>query len=355
MQHEIIRVLAQESGNIFMVGDEDQSIYGFRAAYPQALMDFEKTYPGAQILLMEENYRSREPILDAANRFVARNRYRRPKTIQPTQGAGEPLQIVTVRRRADQLPFCLRRRRTAKRKPPCCSATTRAPCPSSTCASAGACPMAAKTSTPRFSPTKSCGMWRISLRWPPVPPTQMFSALLLQICCAGHKGAGAVRLQPGAAVRPRLLDSPAERRQHPPAHPRRHGRCGSTAWPACPGWRRTTPCGLWPTSWATANTWTKGHGPHEIGRAGNAGCPGGQPCPPVKAAGNSARHRAGSYYAAWMQVYFIHDTLRQGAGIRPGDFVGLLDGILPAKPELACRTLARPSSTRRTGGCSTSP
>ena len=105
VQHEIIRVLAQESGNIFMVGDEDQSIYGFRAAYPQALMDFEKTYPGAQILLMEENYRSREPILDAANRFVARNRYRRPKTIQPTQGAGKPLQIVTVRRRADQLPF----------------------------------------------------------------------------------------------------------------------------------------------------------------------------------------------------------------------------------------------------------
>ena len=88
VQHEIIRVLAQESGNLFMVGDEDQSIYGFRAAYPQALMDFEKTYPGAQILLMTENYRSREPILAAANHFVVRNRYRRPKTITPTQGQG---------------------------------------------------------------------------------------------------------------------------------------------------------------------------------------------------------------------------------------------------------------------------
>ena len=98
-------MLAQESGNIFMVGDEDQSIYGFRAAYPQALMDFEKTYPGAQILLMEQNYRSTEPILEAANRFVARNRYRRPKTIAPTQGPGAPLQIVSVPRRADQLPF----------------------------------------------------------------------------------------------------------------------------------------------------------------------------------------------------------------------------------------------------------
>ena len=105
VQHEIIHVLAQESGNLFMVGDEDQSIYGFRAAYPQALMDFEKTYLGAQILLMTENYRSREPILAAANHFVARNRYRRPKTITPTQGKGEPLQIVSVLRRADQLPF----------------------------------------------------------------------------------------------------------------------------------------------------------------------------------------------------------------------------------------------------------
>ena len=105
VQHEIIRVLAQQSGNLFMVGDEDQSIYGFRAAYPQALMDFEKTYPGARVLLMEENYRSREPILAAANRFVARNRYRRPKTIAPTQGAGEPIRVVEVRRRADQLDF----------------------------------------------------------------------------------------------------------------------------------------------------------------------------------------------------------------------------------------------------------
>lgn len=105
VQHEIIRVLAQQSGNLFMVGDEDQSIYGFRAAYPQALMDFEKTYPGARVLLMEENYRSREPILAAANRFVARNRYRRPKTIAPTQGAGEPIRVVEVRRRADQLAF----------------------------------------------------------------------------------------------------------------------------------------------------------------------------------------------------------------------------------------------------------
>ena len=105
IQHAIIALLAAGTGNLFMVGDEDQSIYGFRAAYPDALMQFEQTYPKARVLLMEENYRSREPILAAANRFVARNRYRRPKTIAPTQGAGEPIRVVEVRRRADQLAF----------------------------------------------------------------------------------------------------------------------------------------------------------------------------------------------------------------------------------------------------------
>ena len=165
VQHEIIRVLAQESGNIFMVGDEDQSIYGFRAAYPQALMDFEKTYPGAQILLMEENYRSREPILEAANRFVARNRYRRTK--KPARRRAR-----VSRFRSSKFPavptscrFCSRPRSTATSKRRCCSATTRARCPSSTSASGGVCPTAARPSIRRFSRIKSCATWPISSRW----------------------------------------------------------------------------------------------------------------------------------------------------------------------------------------------
>ncbi len=55
IQHEIIRLLAQKSGNIFMVGDEDQSIYGFRAAFPKALLDFKDNYKSANVLLMEQN------------------------------------------------------------------------------------------------------------------------------------------------------------------------------------------------------------------------------------------------------------------------------------------------------------
>lgn len=102
IQHEIIALLAGKSRNLFLVGDEDQSIYGFRAAYPQALMEFEQRWPGARVLLMEENYRSGSEIVDAANRFVARNRYRRPKTIRPTCGAQGPVEVVKIRRREDQ-------------------------------------------------------------------------------------------------------------------------------------------------------------------------------------------------------------------------------------------------------------
>ena len=111
IQHEIIRLLAGRSLNLFMVGDEDQSIYGFRAAYPQALMDFEQVYPGAQVLLMEENYRSSEEIVAAANAFVARSRYRRPKTLRATQGAQCPIEIRRITRREEQIDWLFKEAR----------------------------------------------------------------------------------------------------------------------------------------------------------------------------------------------------------------------------------------------------
>ena len=105
IQHAIVSLLAGAGGNLFLVGDEDQSIYGFRAAYPQALMDFEQVYPGAQVLLMEENYRSSEEIVAAANAFVARSRYRRPKTLRATQGAQCPIEIRHITRREEQIDW----------------------------------------------------------------------------------------------------------------------------------------------------------------------------------------------------------------------------------------------------------
>ena len=105
IQHAIIKLLASKSENLFMVGDEDQSIYGFRAAWPDALLSFEADHPGAKILLMEENYRSGEEIIAAANRFVSANRYRREKAMIPTRGKAVPVHVVHAKSRAYQYEY----------------------------------------------------------------------------------------------------------------------------------------------------------------------------------------------------------------------------------------------------------
>ena len=88
IQHAIIALLATESGNLFMVGDEDQSIYGFRAAYPEALLSFEKNHKGAKVLLMEENFRSNAKIVEAADKFIQKNTLRHEKHMKPAREAG---------------------------------------------------------------------------------------------------------------------------------------------------------------------------------------------------------------------------------------------------------------------------
>jgi DNA helicase-2/ATP-dependent DNA helicase PcrA len=107
IQHEIIALLASEQGNLFLVGDEDQSIYGFRAACPEALLRFEKEHPGAKVLFMEENYRSTPEIVQLANRFIARNEKRREKHIQPTRGSGRPVQVIQCKGRRAQYRLLL--------------------------------------------------------------------------------------------------------------------------------------------------------------------------------------------------------------------------------------------------------
>lgn len=73
LQHAIIDLLAKKHGNLFMVGDEDQSIYGFRAAYPKALLEFKNTHPDAKVLAISNNYRSNAAIVRAADRFIRLN------------------------------------------------------------------------------------------------------------------------------------------------------------------------------------------------------------------------------------------------------------------------------------------
>ena len=115
IQHEIIALLAKKSGNLFMVGDEDQSIYGFRAAYPEALLNFKADYPGAKILLMEENYRSTKEICAAADAFVAKNRFRYDKTIRPTRASGLPVQKIHAVNRIAQFQYLFEMAKTCDR------------------------------------------------------------------------------------------------------------------------------------------------------------------------------------------------------------------------------------------------
>jgi DNA helicase II / ATP-dependent DNA helicase PcrA len=88
LQHEIIKKLVALKNNIFMVGDEDQSIYSFRAAFPKALLDFKITYPNAEIYLMERNYRSTKNIVSAANSFIKQNRERYEKNMFTEKAEG---------------------------------------------------------------------------------------------------------------------------------------------------------------------------------------------------------------------------------------------------------------------------
>ncbi len=92
LQHEIIALLTDK--NLFMVGDEDQSIYGFRAAYPNALMEFDKRFPDASVLLMERNFRSTKKIIKRASMLISNNTERRSKNMYTENESGSDIDII---------------------------------------------------------------------------------------------------------------------------------------------------------------------------------------------------------------------------------------------------------------------
>ena len=94
-QYQLVKLLASRFKNICVVGDADQSIYGWRGADMQNILDFEKDYPEAKVVLLEENYRSTKKILQAANEVIKNNRNRRPKKLWTQNDDGE--QIVYYR------------------------------------------------------------------------------------------------------------------------------------------------------------------------------------------------------------------------------------------------------------------
>ena len=94
IQYNIINKIAKKYGNICVVGDENQSIYGFRGANIQNILDFEKDYPDAEVVKLEENYRSTSVILDAANAVIKNNSSSRDKKLWTNKATGEKIKLL---------------------------------------------------------------------------------------------------------------------------------------------------------------------------------------------------------------------------------------------------------------------
>jgi len=103
-QYEFIRLLSSKTGNLFVVGDPDQSIYSWRGANVHNILHFEKDYPGAEVIRLEQNYRSTATIIQAANAVIRRNSNRYEKSLRASIGEGEKIfvfQAMSEREEAD--------------------------------------------------------------------------------------------------------------------------------------------------------------------------------------------------------------------------------------------------------------
>ncbi|MCZ8537153.1 DNA helicase PcrA [Paenisporosarcina quisquiliarum] len=92
-QYELVQMLAKKFNNLCVVGDSDQSIYRWRGADIQNIMSFEKDYPNAQVIMLEQNYRSTKRILKAANDVIQNNTGRYPKELRTDNGSGEAINV----------------------------------------------------------------------------------------------------------------------------------------------------------------------------------------------------------------------------------------------------------------------
>jgi DNA helicase-2/ATP-dependent DNA helicase PcrA len=112
-QYAWLRLLAGDRGNMFVVGDDDQSIYGWRGARVQNIRDFQKDYPATPLIRLEQNYRSTGTILDAANAVIANNSARLGKNLWTAGGKGEPIRVYAAYNEVDEARFVIERIRQA--------------------------------------------------------------------------------------------------------------------------------------------------------------------------------------------------------------------------------------------------
>jgi DNA helicase-2/ATP-dependent DNA helicase PcrA len=107
-QYRLLLHLAGERRNVFVVGDDDQSIYGWRGADLRNILEFQRDFPGATLVRLEENYRSTRAVLDVANAVIAPNTGRLGKTLRTTRQGGEPVTIVRAADERDEAEWLIR-------------------------------------------------------------------------------------------------------------------------------------------------------------------------------------------------------------------------------------------------------
>ncbi|HMG55777.1 MAG TPA: UvrD-helicase domain-containing protein, partial [Kofleriaceae bacterium] len=93
VQYQLVWRFAEATRNLTVVGDDDQSIYAWRGAEPRNLLDFDRDFPDAKVIKLEQNYRSTQTVLDAANGIIRKNRDRHEKSLWTDRGGGEPVEI----------------------------------------------------------------------------------------------------------------------------------------------------------------------------------------------------------------------------------------------------------------------
>ena len=101
-QYRIIKLICGEHRNICVVGDDDQSIYGWRGADIRNILDFEKDFPGAKVIRLEQNYRSTKAILDCANSVIIHNMGRKSKKLWTAKVGGSPVEFLSVQNERDE-------------------------------------------------------------------------------------------------------------------------------------------------------------------------------------------------------------------------------------------------------------
>jgi DNA helicase-2/ATP-dependent DNA helicase PcrA len=104
-QYQLARLFAGFHGNICVVGDPDQSIYSWRSADIRNILNFERDFPNAKIVLLEQNYRSTQTILDAAHAVIAANKQRKEKSLWTERGAGEPICVYEAYDEQEEAQF----------------------------------------------------------------------------------------------------------------------------------------------------------------------------------------------------------------------------------------------------------